>query len=707
MSKKLTSMQCDELELVIRYLDTEFEEGRDCLLPPNSSKWLLEKFNLSAGDPVPDPTYDMIRYVLKENSPDSNIFKQVTASTHVVTKKIKHDPVLTSIEKASHQDLVVQKKQLFKWIMDCVVKAPEAVRKGPFYTIKEEGETYPRNYFCQQWKLDGVSIGLYYKDGKLVAAGLRPRDGEFGEDVTEQAKYVQGIPSQLNLPLTCSIRGELIVKFSDFPKVQEWKRKQGEKEFSNTRSAAMGGIRQFNDSEKTQYHHVSFIAHGIERIEKPPYETEEEKAIWCNKNLGIQFVQTRPFNFYDLKKMEDVVASLDYRVDGVVISVDNLEEQISLGRHGDKSTGNPRGKIAWKFAEEKKPAVIKEIEWGVGRTGVIKPVAIFDPIRLADTDVRKSTLHNLGYMLRSEIGIGTEIIVQKAGNIIPKVVGVKSGKCIPSYPKNCPSCGVKTIIVNNGDMTELKCENPDCPAKKVANFCHFFKVLGCLGLGETTVEILLTSGKIHNRADFYSLSINDCIAAGFSERESLLVIAAIHMIDDPEHVGDQELREKIKFAIKTNKKIPAWKIIAGLGIPSAGEDSAKSLISQFGAIDKIREATIDEVVAVDGIGSKTATMIVSYLKIHLREIDRLLRHFEPEYPQKGKLSGVVMCLSGTIEDGKEFWKQKIEELGGKCVGSVSKKVNFLVAGEGSGEKTQKAKELGIEVLDIVGLRKKL
>lgn len=698
-------LDIETLEESITILDTLYEEGRDCILPDVLSKAL----ELPVGCLVSDVGYDAMREELKRLSPHSFVFEKVTSSRHAIsTKKIKHDPLLTSIEKASHQDIEVQNQQLWKWIDDCNSKIKQTSNETTL-DEKYNGKNvkYGKNCYYQQWKLDGVSIQIYYKDGKLVAAGLRPRDGEYGEDVTTQAKYVKGIPLQLKLPITCAIRGELIVLGSDFPEVQAWKQHQGEKEFSNQRSAAVGGIRQFNDPEKTKKHLITFIAHGISKFDNCPYKTEVDKAIWCNKNLGIQFVQTRHFNFCDLEKMEEEAPLLNYRVDGVVVGVNDTEELESLGTHGDKPYKNPRGKIAWKFAEERKSAIIKDIEWNVGRTGVIKGVAIFDPIRLADTDVRRATLHNLGFMIRSRIGTGTEIIVQKAGNIIPKVIGVKAGHRDPDYPRFCPSCQQSTAVIQNKDMVELRCENPRCPAKQLSNFCHWFKVLGCLGLGEATVEILINSGKIYNRADFYKLSVQDCQSAGLSERESLLAVAAIHMVYDPEHIEDKELTKQLKIVTTSPKKVAAWKFFAALGIPTAGEDSGKSLVDRLGGIDKIRAASVNDLQSVDGVGKKTALIVHDYLKSHVSEIDLLLPYFELELPKRGPLTNTIFCLSGSLPEGKDMWKKKIEDLGGKCVGSVSKKVNYLVAGTGSGEKSQKASELGIAILDVDGLKKLL
>ena len=254
------------------------------------------------------------------------------------------------------------------------------------------------------------------------------------------------------------------------------------------------------------------------------------------------------------------------------------------------------------------------------------------------------------------------------------------------------------------EMYELRCENPDCAAKQLNNYCHWFKTLGCLGMGEATVEILISSGKIANRADFYSLSLQDFHEAGLSVRESLLTMAAVHMIHDPEHIEDKELAAKLLPAFKTPKKVDAWKFFAALGIPSAGEDSGKSLISHFRGIDKIRDASTNELQGTDGVGKKTAEIVYAYLQKHSKELDRLVQSFDLQLPKTGKLTGVTFCLSGTLPQGKTFWKAKIEELGGKCAGSVSKKVKYLVAGDGSGDKSAEAVALGISIIDVDNLK---
>jgi len=748
--------QCDELEVVIVHLDTEYELGNDCMLPDDVSDWLCEEFGVDPDVPVPDSRYDAMRRFLKDNRPDSKILKTATASkVDSAAKKVVHDPPLTSIEKAGHEVLAKKEGMLFKWLFDRTGQADDAVRKGPVYDLDEKelpevdpktkkptgkkvkhdkriydpdltpgipskfhGKvvTYPRgDYFSMSYKWDGVALALYYENGKLVRAGLRPRDGVNGEDVTENVKYVKGIPQTLPEPLTIRITGELICPNSEFPKVQAWKKKQKEKEFANTRAATVGGIRQFKEPEKTKHHRLIFCGYGVEGHNNPPYKTEVERAKWCNQVLKVKFVQTLPFDFYILAFMEAHAPHLDYEVDGVVISVNNLEAQEQCGRHGDPKTGNPKGKVAWKFAEEVAEPPLKSLDWQVGRTGVIKPVANFDPVRLAETDVRRATCHNLGFLKKHRIDVGTVLRVLKAGKIIPKVIGVAKNPCSgePSYPKECPSCREKTTVRHSPakgkqeEKWELVCENPNCPARQLNTYTHYLQKLGVLGLGDATVTALLASGVLKSRADYYELDEAKCKAAGFSDREGLLILGGILMIHDPSHEDDAALRKKIAVAQTDKLSIPAWKFFAALGIPTAGESAGKALVDHFGDFDAIRQATADELEAVDEIGHKTAGIVATYLEEHADEIDALLTHIELELPKQGKLSGKTFCLSGSFTEGKKHWQDAIEDEGGKCVGNVSKKCDYLVAGPGSGSKSEKADKLGIPILDVKGLQKLL
>lgn len=694
--------KADDLERIIRHLDTLYEQGQECVHP-------------DTGIPVSDGEYDALRRELKAIRPDSEIFRTATASElQSGVRKIVHDPPMTSIEKASHEDLAVQEEQLFKWLMDATAEAPAHVRNGPM--IRVEGRTYrgepvvyAADYFYCAYKLDGVALATYYVDGKLVAAGLRPRDGVNGEDVTQQVQYVKGIPGQLPQKVTCSIRGELICRLSDFEKVQQELLAAGESPRANPRNHAAGGIRQFKNPEKTARMRLSFIGYSIEGLADPPYRTEQGQATWCREVLGVPYCETRPFRFEDLAQMEADVPNLDYEVDGVIVGVDNLEDQEQLGRHGDRATGNPRGKIAWKFREEEATPVIKEIHWQTGRTGKIVAVAVFDPVRLAGTNVSRATLHNAGFMKRNRITVGSRISVRKAGKIIPKVTGVLEGQGEPEFPTRCPSCDHPTSLVPGAtdEMLELHCTNPECTAQNISSLCHYLQTFGVMGLGESRVGLLVEGGAVQTFADFYRLDLETAKSCGLSHRQALLAIAGIHMIPSPERLDDEQLEEAIRIARQSRKSIPLWQLFASFGIESAGKAAGKALVDHFRTFEAIRNASVEELEQVADVGEKTARTIHHYLTEHAKEIDDLLDFVEPELPKTGKLTGKSFCFSGGFPEGKRFWEQKVEELGGVCSSGVSKKTDYLVAGSGSGSKSAKAEKLGIPILSVEELKEML
>ena len=700
---KLTATQrkqADNLERVIAHLDTAYERGDDCKHPDT-------KIIVSDGE------YDAFRRQLAALRPDSKLFDSATASELVsVARKIVHDPPLTSIDKASHEDIEVQEEQLFKWLHDSQenlsgdAESSGKILKAKGKLYKDAPVQYPAGTFYEAWKLDGVAVALYYVDGKLDRAGLRPRDGINGEAVTEQVQYVSGVPTKLKKKVTCSIRGELICKLSDFEIVQKSLEDAGEKLRANPRNHTAGGIRQFKSPEKTKLMRLSFVAYTIEGLANPPYKTEIERAKFCNDDLGVPYIETKPFKFEDLQKYEDDISKLDFEVDGVIIGVNNLEDHEQLGRRGDPLTGNPKGKIAWKFREEEATPTIREIEWQTGRTGKIVAVAIFDPVRLAGTNVSRATLHNAGFMERNQISVGSVISVRKAGKIIPKVTGVIGGQAKPDFPDKCPSCGAKTDLAKGGteDMLELVCTGDNCGAQIVSSLCHYLSTFGVLGLGESRVRQLVDGDAVSSFADFYRLDVETAMATGLTNRQSMLAVAAIQMIPDPDKVSG--LEAAIESATKSKKEIPLWQLFASFGIGAAGKSAGKALASHFGTLEKIRAASVEELEKVDDVGTITAEAIHSWLTENEKQIDDLLNYVEPIVPESGgSLDGVNFCFSGGFPEGKKHWEALVEGLGGKCSSSVSKKTNYLVAGSGSGSKSEKADKLGIPIIDTGGLEK--
>ncbi len=685
----------DALERLIVHLDTSYEQGIECRHP-------------DTGILVTDGEYDALRRQLATLRPDSKLFESATASELIsAAGRVVHDPPMTSIEKASHEDIETQEQQLFKWMTKAVEVASDEVKNGKQLKASKksyQGKSvkYPKGYFYQAYKLDGVALAIYYRDGKLHQAGLRPRDGINGEDVTAQVKYVAGVPDRLPEKISCSVRGELICKLSDFEEVQKDLEAAGEKLRANPRNHAAGGIRQFKNPVKTKLMRLSFVAYGIENLANPPYKTEVQRSEYCQNVLGIPYTETSEFKFEDLQKFEDRIPKLDFEVDGVIVGVNLLEDQEQLGRHGDRATGNPKGKIAWKFREEEATPVINEIEWQTGRTGKLTSVAIFDPVRLAGTNVSRATLHNAGFMNRNQITVGSKIAVRKAGKIIPKVTGVISGQGEPDFPKTCPSCEQPTTLRagNTDDMLELVCENATCPAQNVSGLCHYLATIGVLGLGESRVTQLVEAGLVNVPADFYSLDVQTAMTSGLTYRQSSLAVAAIQMIPSPDKLGGEQLEKAIDASIETKKQVPLWQLFASFGIGAAGKSAGKVLEAHFGSLDKIRKASIEELEAVDDVGNITATAIREFLDRETKSIDRLLEYVDPVVAsQDGSLSGKTFCFSGSFPDGKKYWEAEVENRGGKCSSSVSKKTDYLVAGPGSGSKSAKAEKLEIPIID--------
>lgn len=655
----------EQLESLIVELDTLYDDGEDCV-------------NFITGQIVADSEYDALKQQLYKLNPNSTIFLTPTASKSRVIKKVVHNPPLTSLSKAFHQDKVIQRQLLDKWL--------------------EHGLQVAVSY-----KLDGIACALYYENGYLISAGLRPRDGINGEDITEQIKYVLGVKTRLPFDISCSIRGEIICTYENFKTVQEYLKESGEKIRANPRNHAAGGIRQFKEPKKTELMGLSFIGHGVENFDNPPYETEIERSEWCRNVLQIPFVWSGHFGYDDLESFEFNKNNLEYEVDGLVLSVNNLALQKEMGQQGDSPTGNPRGKIAWKFSEEVAVVTLIEIEWRTGRTGVLKPVAIFEGVQLAGTVVSRATLHNLGFIKRNGIKVGSQLKILKAGKIIPKVIGVvdvegEVGEVV--YPLECPSCGFPTDV-NEGkhEICELVCNNKDCNSQGINGFLYFLRTIGVLGIGESIVTTLLEFGKVKQFSDFYKLTADDFEDCGFRERESFLSLCAIHMARE----------DCLEESIRKKKKIAFGKFVAALGIETVGLGTSRSLLTKFKNLDSLRKASFDDLLTVPNIGTVTASNIVGYFKDNSELVDDLLNFIELEYSitASGLFSGKTFVLTGVFEKGKKFWETVIESHGGIISGSVSKKTHYVLAGVDAGLKLDKAKLNNIHILSVDDLQRML
>jgi len=682
------------LKDTIAYLDHCYRFGEPCIDPDTEIEYS-------------DGEYDAMRRELAELLTDGwedPFFGKPSADNGIGgLPKIKHDPPMCSISKASHEDRATQSAMLLKWIQQ---------NASSLGITKVRWDKYD---LVMSYKLDGVALSLYYENGILKEAGLRGSDAVTGENVTVQARHIKDVPDTLPMNVTCCVRGEIICTDSDFEKVQEWLESIDEEPRANPRNHSAGAVRN-EDIERVKNSRLRFVAYAIENLEDAPYETEIERADFARNKLGFQYIKIESYDIDRLKEMENKAEDLDFEVDGTVIAINNLSDQEGLGRTGDSKTGNPKGKIAWKFAEERVTAEVKDIEWKTGRTGSIKPVAVFDPVRLAGTNVSRATLHNIGFMIRHKIDIETKIVVLKAGKIIPKVIGTAGGEIKkgqkPKYPRHCPSCNALTHIngdVDNEDaICELICLGTQCPAQNIRGMLHYLKTFGVLGIGESKVTQLVESNKIKNFADFYRLTVEEAMICGLSERQSLLAIASIHLISAPFKIKDNdELAAKIKQARQQKKVVPMWKLFACFGIEMAGRSTGKVLMNNFGSFDMIRKASVEDIAAINDIGQKTAEVIVGYLKDNSADIDDLFDFVEIEGVKVGELTGKRFVLTGGFPDGKKFWEDEIEQKGGQCSSSVSKKTDYVIEGTDAGAKAEKAKTLNIPLLSLDELKEML
>jgi DNA ligase (NAD+) len=658
------------------------------------------------GHLVPDSEFDGMVKELNKLKPDSNVLKGNLSGDDFDPNagKVKHDPPMTSINKANGTE--EEKKEAFeKWI-DLICKELGCTKDEAIGKI------------VVSYKHDGLAVSLVYKNGELAEAGLRPRGGVWGEDVTLNVAHVKGIPVKLPSDHTLTVRGEIECKISTFEKLNGSVAVNG-REFANPRNYATGSIRQFKDPSKTKTRQLSFTAYSILNHDNPDYKTEIERMEWCEKNLGIPFATLTTYEEDTLETMERDLTDLDFEVDGAVLSLNDLEDQDQLGTYGGSVDANTRGKIAWKFIDETADPLVEDIVWQVGRTGQLTPVCTFNGVPLAGTMVRRAAGHSFGFLVRNNIHIGTKVRIRKSGKIIPEILGhYEDGLYIEKidggdpnlpkefdldkfkYPRICPSCNETTSTVDGQKhgLIELQCTNDDCPARNVRKFLNYLQKFGVKGIGEAIATILVEEGLIKRFCDFYELKISALRGAGRTTRESLLDIARIHMVDAPEKEKDNQiLAQRSIDAIQRKKIIPLSKFIAALGIPGASKGTGTALSTQFKDFDEIMAASEDDFKNTPDIGVKTAKNLAAYFVKHNDDIRELIsNHVELQLSVQGKYTGKSFVFTGSQVEGKDYWKEIVESEGGVVKSSVSKKTDYVIIGSDPGIKADKAKQLVLE-----------
>lgn len=542
-------------------------------------------------------------------------------------------------------------------------------------------------YICEL-KIDGLSISLTYEKGILVAGATRG-DGSVGENITENLKRVRDIPLTLPEELDMTVRGECYMPRASFDQVNQARQENGEPEFANPRNAAAGTLRQLDTAVVAKRNLATFLYQEA----SPSTRDSQEKVLKHLEQLGFVVNPKRIlaenideiWNF--IQEVGQERDNLPYDIDGVVIKVNDLADQEELGF----TVKAPKWAVAYKFPAEEKEAQLLSVDWTVGRTGVVTPTANLTPVQLAGTTVSRATLHNVDYIAEKDIRKDDTVIVYKAGDIIPAVLRVVESKRISEekldIPTNCPSCD--SGLLHFEDEVALRCINPRCPAQIMEGLIHFASrdAMNITGLGPSIVEKLFAANLVKDVADIYRL-----------KEEDFLLLEGVK----------EKSASKLYQAIQASKENSAEKLLFGLGIRHVGSKASQLLLQHFHSIENLAQADPEEVASIDSLGGVIAKSLQTYFATEGSEI--LLRELKEagvNLDYKGQtvvadaaLSGLTVVLTGKLERLKRSEaKSKLESLGAKVTGSVSKKTDLVVAGADAGSKLQKAQELGIEVRD--------
>ena len=543
------------------------------------------------------------------------------------------------------------------------------------------------SYVCEL-KIDGLSISLTYENGVLVTGATRG-DGSVGEDITENLKRVKDIPLVLPEPVNITVRGECYMPRASFDRVNQIRQENGEPEFANPRNAAAGTLRQLDTKIVAKRNLATFLYQEV----SPTDQSSQEGVLEKLARLGFVVNQERVLaedmeQIWDfIQKVAQLREDLPYDIDGIVIKVNDLAVQEELGF----TVKAPKWAVAYKFPAEEKEAKILSVDWTVGRTGVVTPTANLTPVQLAGTTVSRATLHNVDYIAEKDIHQDDTVIVYKAGDIIPAVLRVVKDKRVSdqplAIPTHCPSC--QSELLHFEDEVALRCINPLCPAQIKEGLNHFASrdAMNITGLGPAVVEKLFAAQLVEDVAGIYRLTVEDLLTLeGFKEKSA----------------------EKLYEAIQASKENSAEKLLFGLGIRHVGSKVSQILLQEFHDLDQLATADPERIASIDSLGMVVAESLKRFfaqegskrLLQELKEAGVNLAYLGEKVAADAALSGMTVVLTGKLERlTRSEAKAKLESLGAKVTGSVSKKTDLVVAGSDAGSKLTKAQELGIQVED--------
>lgn len=547
-------------------------------------------------------------------------------------------------------------------------------------------------YVCEL-KIDGLAVSLRYEDGYFVQGATRG-DGTTGEDITENLKTIRSLPLRLSKKVTIEVRGEAYMPRKSFEKLNEQRKMNGEELFANPRNAAAGSLRQL-DPKVAAARQLDVFIYSVVNSEELGLVSHSESLRYLDElgfktNPARQVCETIDDVLAYIEQWHEQRASLPYDIDGIVIKVDAFAQQKQLGA----TAKSPRWAIAYKFPAEEVVTQLVDIELSVGRTGVVTPTAILQPVRVAGTIVQRASLHNEDYIREKDIRLGDYVVIKKAGDIIPEVVRSlperRTGKEEPfDMPTHCPACASELVRLD--DEVALRCVNPQCPAQIREGLIHFVsrQAMNIDGLGEKVIAQLFEHGLVRSVADLYTLTKDQLVAL--------------------ERMGEKSATNLLQ-AIEASKQNSLERLLFGLGIRHVGAKAAKTLAEHFETMERLQQATKEELTAIHEIGEKMADSIVTYFsKEEVKQLLERLRAYGVNMTYKGAkqtvdisstFAGKTFVLTGTLQSmSRSEAKETIEALGGKVTGSVSKKTDVVVVGEDAGSKLEKARQLGITIWD--------
>lgn len=625
---------------------------------------------------ISDFEYDMMMNELKNLEKEFPNLIDKDSLTQKVGGTVKE-----GFEKVVHEVPLQSLQDIFSF--EELEEFRERVKKAEEkYEIKE-------NKFVVETKIDGLSVSLEYKNGEFVRGATRG-NGEVGEDVTENLKTIKNIPKKLKENINIIVRGEVFIGKKEFDEMNEEREVLGEPLFANARNAAAGSLRQL-DNKIAASRPLDIFIFNVQKIEDKNFNSHYEELLYLEK-IGFNVnpvkipCETIDESIKAIKKIGNDREKLSFGIDGAVIKVDNLELREKMGT----TAKTPRWAIAYKYPPEKKETLLKDIVCQVGRTGAITPMAILEPVKVAGSTISKTTLHNEDFIKERDLKIGDTVVIQKAGDVIPEVVGVNKKKRNGTekdfeMPKVCPVCGAPAVR-EEGEAA-LRCTGIECPAKSLRTIIHFAsrEAMNIDGLGYKIIEQLIEKGLISNIADIYTLTLED--------------VASLKK-------NGTKFAQNLIDSIENSKQNDLYRLIAALGIRHVGVKGAKILAKKYKTMDNLMKASFESLALVDDIGEITADSIYTFLKNDqtIDLINRLkksgvnMKAIEDENADN-RFEGKTFVLTGSLE---KYTRQEasdiIEKFGGKVSGSVSKKTSYVLAGEETGSKLTKAQNLGIAII---------